>query len=153
MWRTTEDITNRWDTGGDGNDVRNASSATLGILDNSDLIAVNQDSLGLQGVQVSFDGTRRVLAKRLANGDVAVAMLNQGGTTTTTDAISASVPANGTQPVIWDCHGTDNQRFTHSGNTLQLLGKCLETPTNATAGTRVQLRDCNGGTNQQWTRA
>ncbi|SDH48441.1 alpha-galactosidase [Lentzea fradiae] len=278
MWRTTEDITNRWDTGSDGNsfmgvkniidwtvplasyarpggfndpdmmevgnggmtdteqrshfamwavmaspliagnDVRNASAATLSILNNSDLIAVNQDPLGLQGVQVSSDGTRRVLAKRLANGDVAVAMLNQGNSTTTisttastigksgssftlrdlwtgatstsTGTISASVPAhgtavfrvsgggntplpttfalrsasagrcvdapesstaNGTQPVIWDCHGAANQRFTQSGNTLQLLGKCLETPTNATAGTKVQLWDCNGGTHQQWT--
>ncbi|MEU8130916.1 ricin-type beta-trefoil lectin domain protein [Micromonospora sp. NPDC049049] len=282
MWRTTEDITNAWDTGQSngypmgiqniinvtvplasyarpggfndpdmmevgrggmndtemrshfamwaimaspliaGNDVRNMNAATQTILKNANLIAINQDSLGLQGAQVSFDGTRRVLAKRLANGDVAVALLNQGGSTTTistttaaigksgssftlveawtggtstsSGTISASVPAhgtvvyrvsgggttppttpppttssayasassgrcldvpnsnttNGTQPVIWDCNGAANQRWTRSGQTLQALGKCLDAPSNAAAGAKVQIWDCNGGTNQQW---
>jgi alpha-galactosidase len=198
-----------------GNDLRSMSAATQTILKNQNLIAVNQDRLGLQATQVSFDGTRRVLAKRLANGDVAVALFNQGGSTTTistsaaavglsgsaftvrdawtgavsstSGAISASVPshgtavyrvtggspgsttslvsaasgrcldvpqsstANGTQPVIWDCHGGANQRWTSSGTTLQALGKCLDAPIGATAGAKVQLWDCNGGTNQQWT--
>ncbi|MGC4869447.1 glycoside hydrolase family 27 protein [Micromonospora sp. DT53] len=282
MWRTTEDITNAWDTGQSngypmgiqniinvtvpmasyarpggfndpdmmeigrggmndtemrshfamwaimaspliaGNDVRNMNSATQTILKNANLIAINQDSLGLQGTQVSFDGTRRVLAKRLANGDVAVALFNQGGSTTTisttagavgksgssftlvdawtggtsssSGTISASVPAhgtvvyrvsgggttppttpppttssayasaasgrcldvpnsntsNGTQPVIWDCNGAANQRWTSSGQTLQALGKCLDAPANAAAGAKVQIWDCNGGANQQW---
>ncbi|MEU5783547.1 glycoside hydrolase family 27 protein [Micromonospora lupini] len=287
IWRTTEDITNAWDTGQTngypmgiqniinvtvplapyarpgsftdpdmmevgrggmndtemrshfamwavmaspliaGNDVRNMNSATQTILKNANLIAINQDALGLQASQVSFDGTRRVLAKRLANGDVAVALFNQGGSTTTistttaaavgksgssftlveawsnatttsTGTISASVPAhgtvvyrvsggdnttppptttpppstsfalasvasgrcldvpasnatNGTQPVIWDCNGAANQRWTANGQTLQSLGKCLDAPTNATAGTKVQIWDCNGGANQRWT--
>ncbi|MCG5437266.1 glycoside hydrolase family 27 protein [Micromonospora foliorum] len=279
MWRTTEDITNAWDTGQSngypmgiqniinvtvplasyarpggfndpdmmevgrggmndtemrshfamwaimaspliaGNDVRNMNTATQTILKNANLIAINQDSLGLQGTQVSFDGTRRVLAKRLANGDVAVALFNQGASTTTisttaaaigksgssftlvdawtggtsssSGAISASVPAhgtvvyrvsgggtttpppttssayasaasgrcldvpnsnttNGTQPVIWDCNGAANQRWTSSGQTLQALGKCLDAPLNAAAGAKVQIWDCNGGANQQW---
>ncbi|WP_199517187.1 glycoside hydrolase family 27 protein [Nucisporomicrobium flavum] len=280
MWRTTEDITNAWDTGQTngypmgiqnivnvtvplagyarpggfndpdmmevgrggmsdteqrshfalwavmaspliaGNDIRSMTTATRTILENENLIAINQDSLGLQATQVSNDGTRRVLAKRLANGDVAVALFNQGSGTTTvsttaaavgksgssftlTDAwsgatststgtISASVPGhgtvvyrvsgggtttpptsstttlvsaasgrcldvpnsattNGTQPVIWDCNGGTNQRWTQSGQTLQALGRCLDTPANAAPGTKVQLWDCNGGTNQQWT--
>ncbi|MEH0818806.1 MULTISPECIES: glycoside hydrolase family 27 protein [unclassified Micromonospora] len=204
-----------------GNDVRSASAATLAILRNANLVAINQDTLGRQAVQVSFDGTRRVLAKPLANGDVAVALFNQGSSTTTvsttaaavgksgssftlrdawTDAtssssgaISASVPAhgtvvyrvsgggtttpppvpttfrlrsessgrcldvdnagtaNGTGTLIWDCHNNVNQQFTANGQALQVLGKCLDVPTNATAGTRVQIWDCNGGTNQQWT--
>lgn len=279
MWRTTEDITNAWDTGQTngfpmgiqnivnvnvplasyagpghfndpdmmevgrggmtdtemrshfalwaimaapliaGNDVRSMSSATQTILKNANLIAINQDSLGAQATQVSFDGTRRVLAKRLANGDVAVALLNQGSatttisttaaavgksgssftlrdawtdaTTTTSGTISASVPAhgtavyrvsggstssppptttgalvsaasgrcldvpqsntaNGTQPIIWDCNGAANQRWTVSGQTIQALGKCLDAPLNATAGAKVQIWDCNGGSNQQW---
>ncbi|MDI5938678.1 ricin-type beta-trefoil lectin domain protein, partial [Micromonospora sp. DH15] len=202
-----------------GNDIRNMDSATQTILKNANLIAINQDTLGLQGTQVSNDGTRRVLAKRLANGDVAVALFNQGsstttvsttaaaigksgssftlrdawtnGTSTTTGTISASVPAhgtvvyrvsggtttppptttfrlrsessgrcldvdngntaNGTGALIWDCHSNANQQFTQSGQALQVLGKCLELPTNAAAGTRAQIWDCNGGTNQQWT--
>jgi alpha-galactosidase len=278
MWRTTEDITNRWDTGNTngypmgiqnivnvnvplagnarpgafndpdmmevgrsgltdteqrshfalwammaspliaGNDIRSMSSATQTILKNANLIAIDQDSLAVQATQVSNDGSRRVLAKKLANGDVAVALFNQSGSTTTisttaaaigktgssftlldawtnatsssTGAISASVPghgtvvyrvsgggtgtpsgattlvsaasgrcldvpnsntANGTQPVIWDCNGGANQRWTSSGQTLQALGKCLDAPVNATAGAKAQLWDCNGGTNQQWT--
>jgi alpha-galactosidase len=203
-----------------GHDVRSMSTATSTILRNSRLIAINQDPLGLQGQQVSGDSSRRVLAKRLANGDVAVALFNQanstatisttaaaigktgssftlvdawtGATSSTTGAISASVPAhgtavftvsgggttnppqpaagalvsaasgrcldvpqsstaNGTQPVIWDCNGGANQRWTVSGQTLQALGKCLDAPPNATAGAKAQIWDCNGGTNQQWT--
>ncbi|MFI2651911.1 glycoside hydrolase family 27 protein [Micromonospora fulviviridis] len=281
MWRTTEDITNAWDTGQTngypmgiqniinvtvplagyarpgafndpdmmevgrggmtdtemrshfamwavlaapliaGNDVRSMSSATQSILTNRNLIAINQDSLGLQATQVSFDGTRRVLAKTLANGDVAVALFNQGSATTTISttaaavgktgtsftlldawtnatsttggAISASVPAhgmvvyrvsgggtttpppatsgalvgaasgrcldvpqsntaNGTQPVIWDCNGGANQRWSISGDTLQALGKCLDAPLNATPGAKAQIWDCNGGGNQRWSR-
>ncbi|MDG4825334.1 ricin-type beta-trefoil lectin domain protein [Asanoa sp. WMMD1127] len=278
LWRTTEDITNAWDTGQSngypmgiqnivnvtvpladyagpggfndpdmlevgrggmsdtemrshfalwamlaspliaGNDVRSMTSATQTILKNQNLIGINQDSLGLQARQISGDSTRRVLAKRLANGDVAVALFNQSGsaatisttaaavgktgssftlrdawtdaTTSTTGAISATVPAhgtvvyrvsgggttpsntgtlvgagsgrcldvpqgnttNGTQPVIWDCNGGANQRWTFDGQTLRALGKCLDAPLNATAGARAQIWDCNGGANQRWTR-
>jgi alpha-galactosidase len=277
LWRTTEDITNAWDTGQTngypmgiqnivnvtvplagyarpggfndpdmlevgrggmsdtemrshfalwavlaapliaGNDVRSMTSATQTILKNQNLIAINQDSLGLQATQVAGDNTRRVLAKRLANGDVAVALFNQSGststisttaaaigktgssftlldawtnaTTTTSGTISASVPAhgtvvyrvsgggippsntgtlvsaasgrcldvpqsnvaNGTQPVIWDCNGGANQRWTLNGGTIAALGKCLDAPLNAVAGSKVQIWDCNGGTNQRWT--
>jgi alpha-galactosidase len=278
MWRTTEDITNTWDSGQTngypmgiqnivnvnvplasyaqpggfndpdmmevgnggmtdtemrshfalwaimaspliaGNDLRNASAATLTILRNQNLITINQDALGLQAAQVSNDGTRRVLAKRLSNGDVAVALFNQGSSTTTVSTtaaaigksgtsftlrdawtnatsttsgtISASVPAHGTvvyqvsgggsvpppstfrlrgeasgrcldvnqgssangaQMLIWDCHNGANQQLTQSGAALQVLGKCLDIPTNATAGTRVQIWDCSGASNQQWT--
>jgi alpha-galactosidase len=278
MWRTTEDITNAWDTGQTngypmgiqnivnvtvplasyaapgrfndpdmmevgrggmtdtemrshfalwavlaapliaGNDLRSMNAATQAILKNAELIAINQDSLGLQATQVSGDGSRRVLAKRLANGDVAVALFNQSGSTatisttaaaigksgssftlrdawtgatsTTTGAISASVPghgtvvyrvsgggsgsipstggtlvsaasgrcldvpnsatANGTQPVIWDCNGATNQRWTVSGQTIQALGKCLDAAPGSTAGAKVQIWDCNGGANQRW---
>ncbi|MEV4539575.1 ricin-type beta-trefoil lectin domain protein [Asanoa sp. NPDC049518] len=277
LWRTTEDITNAWDTGQSngypmgiqnivnvtvplasyagpgsfndpdmlevgrggmtdtemrshfalwamlaaplmaGNDVRSMNTATQTILKNQNLIAINQDSLALQARQVSGDSSRRVLAKPLANGDVAVALFNQSGstatlsttaaaigksgssftlrdawtnaTTTTTGTISASVPAhgtvvyrvsgggtvpsdtgrlvsaasgrcldlpqsnaaNGTQPVIWDCNGGANQRWTRNGQTLQALGKCLDAPLSATAGAKAQIWDCNGGANQRWT--
>ena len=201
-----------------GNDLRSMSAQTLAILGNRNLVTINQDSLALQATQITNDGTRRVLAKRLANGDVAVALFNQGSatttvsttaaavgksgtsftlldawtnsTSTTTGSISASVPAhgtvvyrlsggtteppptsfalasaasgrcldvpnsataNGTQPIIWDCSGAANQRWTLAGQTLQSLGKCLDAPLNATAGAKTQLWDCNGGTNQQWT--
>ncbi|AWS43425.1 ricin-type beta-trefoil lectin domain protein [Streptosporangium sp. 'caverna'] len=78
-----------------GNDVRNMDSATSTIMKNQNLIAVNQDSLGLQATQVSNDGTRRILAKRLSNGDVAVALFNQGGSTTTISTTTSAIGLSG----------------------------------------------------------
>ncbi|GAA1532423.1 SGNH/GDSL hydrolase family protein [Dactylosporangium maewongense] len=64
--------------------------------------------------------------------------------------VPGSNSANGTQPIIWDCNGAANQRWTLNGQALQSLGKCLDSPTGATAGSKVQLWDCHGGTNQRW---
>ncbi|MDH2430769.1 glycoside hydrolase family 27 protein [Sphaerisporangium sp. TRM90804] len=155
IWRTTEDITNTWDTGQTngypmgirnivdvnvplasyarpgafndpdmmevgrggmtdtemrshfalwammaspliaGNDVRNMDAATQAILKNQNLIAVNQDPLGLQATQIGDDGTRRVLAKRLSDGDVAVALFNQGASTTTVSTTASAIGLSG----------------------------------------------------------
>ena len=43
-----------------GCDIRNMSQATLAILTNSDVIAVNQDPLGIQGKKVKVNGTSEV---------------------------------------------------------------------------------------------
>ncbi|HEU5108786.1 MAG TPA: ricin-type beta-trefoil lectin domain protein [Micromonosporaceae bacterium] len=64
--------------------------------------------------------------------------------------VNGASTANGAQMIIWDCHMNANQQFTQSGQTLRVMGKCLETPNNAAAGTRVRIWDCNGGANQQW---
>ena len=65
--------------------------------------------------------------------------------------VSGASSANGTQVQIWDCHTGTNQQFTQNGAALQVMGKCLDVPTNAAAGARVQIWDCNGGANQQWS--
>ncbi|GIF09868.1 ricin-type beta-trefoil lectin domain protein [Actinoplanes siamensis] len=59
--------------------------------------------------------------------------------------------ANGTQPIIWDCTGAANQLWAYDGQTVQSLGKCLDSPTGATAGSKAQLWDCTGAANQRWT--
>ncbi len=64
--------------------------------------------------------------------------------------VPGSSTANGVQPIIWDCSGAANQRWTVNGQALQSLGKCLDSPTGATAGAKAQLWDCHGGTNQRW---
>jgi alpha-galactosidase len=108
-----------------GTKLAGASSATLAILGNQDVIAVDQDSLGKQGRQIADLSGLRVLAKPLANGDVALALFNETSstatiatttsaigiatassyqltdlwskkTTTTTGSISMSVPSHGT---------------------------------------------------------
>ncbi|MFK4084800.1 ricin-type beta-trefoil lectin domain protein [Kribbella sp. NPDC020789] len=64
--------------------------------------------------------------------------------------VTGANSANGTATIVWDCHTNANQQFTRTGQALQVLGKCLEIPTNAGPGTRSRIWDCNGGANQQW---
>lgn len=60
-----------------GNDLRNMSSDTKSILMNKELISVNQDPLGKQGVKIRDDGDTEVWSKQLADGSRAVALLNR----------------------------------------------------------------------------
>ncbi|WP_442929865.1 cellulose binding domain-containing protein [Micromonospora sp. WMMC241] len=85
-----------------GNDLRSMNAATQTILKNANLIAISQDPLARQAAQVSFDGTRRVLAKPLANGDVAVALFNQGSATTTVSTTAAAVGKSGSSFTLRD---------------------------------------------------
>ncbi len=108
-----------------GSDLRAATQATLDILTNGDVIAVDQDALGRQGTVVSSSGGQVVMSKPLADGSRAVTLTNEnssaatisttvqtlgiGGATSyalkdlwtkqtgsTAGAISVSVPAHGT---------------------------------------------------------
>jgi alpha-galactosidase len=66
-----------------GNDIRSMSSATKTILTNAEVIAVDQDPLGVQGNLVASPGTNlQVWAKKLSGTNaVAVALFNRGSTT------------------------------------------------------------------------
>jgi alpha-galactosidase len=64
-----------------GGDVRNISTQTLGILTNQEVLAFNQDSLGVQGHKVFVDGTNEVWAGPLADGSVGVILFNRGAST------------------------------------------------------------------------
>jgi alpha-galactosidase len=61
-----------------GNDIRSMSPAIREILTNKELIAVNQDPLGVQGRRVKRDGDLEVWSKQLGDGGRAVALLNRG---------------------------------------------------------------------------
>ncbi len=61
-----------------GNDLRSASKQTLDILGNKEVIAVNQDSLGIQAMRyLDENGDLDVWAKPLSNGDWAICFLNR----------------------------------------------------------------------------
>lgn len=66
--------------------------------------------------------------------------------------VAAANSANGTAVQLYDCNGTDAQRWSNPGDgTLRALGKCLDVVDRSTAsGAAVQLWDCTGGANQQW---
>ncbi|MFJ3824406.1 lectin [Streptomyces nodosus] len=67
--------------------------------------------------------------------------------------VAAANSANGTPVQLYDCNGTEAQKWTvGSDGTLRALGKCLDVVERGTAdGSKVQLWDCNGGANQKWT--
>ena len=164
----------------DGSNIINASSQTLSILTNKAVIAVDQDPLGKQGTEVSSAGGLDVLAKPLANGDVAVALFNETGSTatittsaaaigksgassytltdlwsgavsTTSGTISASVPAHGT--VMYRVSGGSTSTGGGAGELHAVgAGKCLDDPNSTTTlATQQQIWDCDGGANQTWT--
>jgi alpha-galactosidase len=161
-----------------GNDLRSAPAATLTILRNSNLIAINQDPLGLQAVQVSHDGTRRVLAKRLSNGDVAVALFNQGSSPTTVATTAVAVGKSGSSFTLRDAwtnaisttsgaisavvpaHGTAVYRVSGGGTSTppttfrlrgEASGRCLDVNQGSSVnGALMVIWDCHGGANQQF---
>ncbi|MGI5240201.1 extracellular catalytic domain type 1 short-chain-length polyhydroxyalkanoate depolymerase [Dactylosporangium sp. CA-139066] len=131
----------------------------------------------VEGISIAGVGHQLPMSGQLAYAIAFLGLDGSGGTTSPTPSASASsaspppagttqlvgvasgrcldVPggntANGTQPIIWDCHGATNQQWTVSGGTVKALGKCLDSPTNATAGVKAQLWDCTGAANQQWS--
>jgi len=61
-----------------GNDIRNMSEETKSVLLNKDVIAVNQDSLGIQGFKYSANNGIEIWFKPLVKGDWAMCILNRG---------------------------------------------------------------------------
>ena len=59
-------------------DLAKASPATLAILTNPEVIAVDQDAAGIQGHRVSEEGPLEVWVKNLADGSKAVGLFNRG---------------------------------------------------------------------------
>ncbi|MBV8987157.1 MAG: hypothetical protein JO372_01225 [Solirubrobacterales bacterium] len=54
------------------------SPATIRMLANRQVIAIDQDPLGVQGTAVEQHGAGQVWSKRLSGGHQAVALLNRG---------------------------------------------------------------------------
>jgi len=61
-----------------GNDVRAMSPEIAAILENKEVIAVDQDALGRQGVRVAKNGDLEVWTRPLAGGAIAIGLFNRG---------------------------------------------------------------------------
>ena len=61
-----------------GNDIRSMNDETKQILLNSEVIAVDQDSKGVQGRRVWDEGPLEIWARPLADGSSAVGLFNRG---------------------------------------------------------------------------
>ena len=59
-----------------GNDIRNMNPEIAAIFQNSEVIAVDQDSLGAGGKRVSSIGDVEIWQKPLSSGDAAIAIFN-----------------------------------------------------------------------------
>ena len=60
-----------------GNDLRSMTPETKDLLANAEVIAVDQDSKGVQGHRVWEEGTLEVWVKPLADGSYAVGLFNR----------------------------------------------------------------------------
>lgn len=159
-------------------DVARLTPAALSALGNTELIAVDQDRLGRQAGVVSGSATVDVLARPLAGGDRAVAVLNRGAgartvstpladiglpgctvtakdlwtgaTSTVSGSLTATIPAHGT--AIWRL--TPGRGCGGAVPTGQLTGngaKCADATGGAADGTPVLLATCAGDADQRWT--
>jgi alpha-galactosidase len=92
-----------------GSDLRKATAATMAILTNKEVIAIDQDELGVQGAPISTDGGRDVFVKPLRNGDRAIALFNESDSPQRigTTASAAGLPASAAYTVrdLWQ-HST-----------------------------------------------
>ncbi|ADJ49531.1 alpha-galactosidase [Amycolatopsis mediterranei S699] len=162
-----------------GNDLRTMSAATRSILTNTEVIGVNQDWGGRQGNRIADYGDTEVWTKPMANGSMAVVLLNRGSGTstistsasqiglgsassysvrdlwahstgTTSGAISASVPGHGAAMYVVTGGGVANPgTFALRG---QGSGRCLDiTGASQANGTPAEIWDCHGGANQAFT--
>jgi alpha-galactosidase len=61
-----------------GNDISNMTADTKEILLNKEVIAIDQDPLGLQGHRVKKTGDQEIWSKQLQDGSRAVVLLNRG---------------------------------------------------------------------------
>ena len=68
-----------------GNDLRNMSKETQETLTNKEVIAINQDSLGIQGLRYNVKDSLETWVKPLKNGDWALCFLNRSAAAKTID--------------------------------------------------------------------
>jgi alpha-galactosidase len=61
-----------------GNDLRDMTKETVEILTNSEIIAINQDTLGKQAFQCRDNGDYEIWIKKLAREEKAACLLNRG---------------------------------------------------------------------------
>ena len=86
-----------------GNDLRDVPPGILEILIDKEVIAVDQDKLGKQGVRVSKNGDLEVWARPLADGGHAVCMFNRGGASAKVTARWSDIGLTGSHKVrdLW----------------------------------------------------
>ncbi|MGH3417351.1 MAG: NPCBM/NEW2 domain-containing protein, partial [Actinocrinis sp.] len=97
-----------------GSDVRTLSAASVGDLTNREVLAVDQDPMGVQGTAIwtSAAGDAQVWTKPLAGGDYAVALFNRGTAPQqiSTSAQQVGLPSSGAYALrdLWQHSTTES---------------------------------------------
>jgi alpha-galactosidase len=95
-----------------GSDPRALSPSTIAMLENREVIAVDQDPMGVQGTVVAQEGDGQVWSKPLAGGAAAVALLNRGSVplrmTTTASTVGLASAASYTVRDLWAHRSTES---------------------------------------------
>jgi alpha-galactosidase len=152
-------------------DIPNLSHDILSYLTNKDIIAINQDPLGLQATLVSQDGTFDVLTKSLSNGDRLLTVLNRGNRTASTsislERVGLSLDGAYTAKDLWtgshitvrdainitiSRHATAIYRFSDIDSTMS-TGMIFNTATLrclTASETTLKFENCTGKDSQVW---
>lgn len=101
-----------------GNDLRTVSNSTQAILLNTEAIAVNQDSRGLQGLRLGPSADTEVWARLLDNGDYAVALYNKNGASSRVADASCDSWNQTNGGYLEACGGPDGDILCFSGQTV-----------------------------------
>jgi len=86
-----------------GNDLSKMTPETLAILTNPEVVAVDQDSRGIQGHRVWEEGPYEIWTKPLADGSTAVGLFNRGedAEDIKLDFSAVGVPASASVRDLW----------------------------------------------------
>ena len=117
-----------------GNDPSSMTAAVKDVLTNKEAIAVDQDSLGAQGVRIKGKGALEVWVKPLAGGDKAVMFLNRTSAT-------ATISVQWTDSLIrWGAGAKVNVRdlWKHSDSLVVAQGLSAQVPSHDAALFRLK---------------
>ncbi len=99
-----------------GNDLSKMTPETLELLTNPEVVALDQDTLGVQGRRVAQEGQLEVWVKPLADGSKAVGLFNRGESTMPVTALYRDIGVGDTASVrdLWEKRdlGSFKSRFT-----------------------------------------
>jgi alpha-galactosidase len=86
-----------------GCDMSQMDPFTVALLSNDEALEINQDSLGRPAGRVALDDVKEVWARKLADGTMAVGLINAGTETTPVTAHWKDLGLKGSQPVrdLW----------------------------------------------------
>ena len=164
-----------------GNNLATMSTDTRDVLANKEVIAIDQDPLGRQGVKVAEDSSGLQVYSKVLSGSGRRAVVALNRTTSAapitvrfadlglaatasvrdvwhatdlgskTTGYTVTVPAR--EGVLLTVTGTDSGTGGTSGAIVGTQsGRCVDINNSSTTnGTQAQLWDCNGQTNQRWT--